>query len=174
MSGMFHNEWVTVQDDYRRLTKAKRGKNQAFYGIRSIATLLMDTQHQLWLMRNGHIYDDETQGLHSYKRYQLLRELQWMYNQTTQDGPRHLPGIDFSEWEGVSTNRIRSFVQKNKPIIQRSIQDAIDLSRTPQSIRHYFSAPPQFFQSVPFRTAETPYSYGYSSENLSNTLSQSS
>ena len=143
MSGMFHTEWVNVQDDYRRLIKAKRGKNQAFSGIRSIATLFMDTQHQIWLMRNGHLHDDE--GLHSYKRYQLLRELQWMYNQqpkmlsTDRDIFR---GIDFSAWENVPTNRIKSFVQKNKPIIQRSIQDAIDLSRTPRTIRHYFSVPP--------------------------------
>ena len=31
MSGMFHTEWVNVQDDYRRLIKAKRGKNQASF-----------------------------------------------------------------------------------------------------------------------------------------------
>ena len=34
MGGMFHTEWVNVQDDYRRLIKAKRDKNQAFNGIR--------------------------------------------------------------------------------------------------------------------------------------------
>ena len=40
------------------------------------------------------------------------------------------------------TNRIRSFVQKNKPIIQKSIQDATDLSRTPRSIRLLQRPPP--------------------------------
>ena len=146
MGGMFHTEWVNVQDDYRRLIKAKRDKNQAFNGIRSIATLLMDTQHQLWLMRNGHLHDEDAPGLHSYKRFQLLRELQWMFNQQ----PKMLAmdrdifrGTEFSQWENLPTNRIRSFVQKNKPIIQKSIQDAIDLSKSSRTIRHFFGAPPQ-------------------------------
>ena len=146
MGGMFHTEWVNVQDDYRRLIKAKRDKNQAFNGIRSIATLLMDTQHQLWLMRNGHLHDEDAPGLHSYKRYQLLRELKWMFNQQ----PKMLAmdrdifrGTEFSQWENLPTNRIRSFVQKNKPIVQKSIQDAIDLSKSSRTIRHFFGAPPQ-------------------------------
>ena len=33
MTMMFHTEWVNVQDDYRRLIKAKRGKNQAFMAM---------------------------------------------------------------------------------------------------------------------------------------------
>ena len=62
MVGMFHTQWVEVQEDYLKFIKAKRKRNQAFNGIRNVATLLMEAHLQLWIMRNGHLHDNKKQG----------------------------------------------------------------------------------------------------------------
>ena len=64
MVGMFHTQWVEVQEDYLKFIKAKRKRNQAFNGIRNVATLLMEAHFQIWIMRNGHLHDDKKQGPH--------------------------------------------------------------------------------------------------------------
>ena len=60
---------------------------------------------QIWIMRNGHLHDDKTQGPHSYKRYQLLHTLRHLYRQQAQmlSADRAIFNRDLAAWEHQST-----------------------------------------------------------------------
>ena len=119
---LLHTQWYEAQEDYLKLIKAKRKRNQAFNGIRNVATLLMEIHFQLWLMRNGHLYGEKQQGPRSYKRHQLLHVLRTLYKQ--QDhmlaADRAIFNRDLADWEHqrTPTNKIRQFIQFAQPIVQ--------------------------------------------------------
>ena len=142
MVGMLHNQWVEVQQEYLKFIKAKRKRNQAFNGIRNLATLLMEAHFQLWIIRNGHLYDEKKHGPHSYKRHQLIHTLRHLYNQTGKmlSADRDIFNRELADWEHqrTPTNKIRQFIQFAEPIVQRSIQNAREMNKRFRTITHYF------------------------------------
>ena len=142
MVGMPYTQWVEVQKDYLKFIKANRKRNQAFNGIRNLATLLMEAHFQLWIIRNGHLHDEKKHGPQSYKRHQLLHTLRNLYQQRGKmlSADRDIFNRELADWEHqhTPTNRIRQFIQFAEPIVQRSIQTAREMNKRFRTITHYF------------------------------------
>ena len=102
----------------------------------------MEAHFQLWIIRNEHLHDDKKHGPHSYKRHQLIHTLRHLYKQQGKmlSADRDIFNRELADWEHqrTPTNKIRQFIQFAEPIVQRSIQTALEMNKRFRTITHYF------------------------------------
>jgi hypothetical protein len=144
--GFFHEDWVTLQHSYLGLRKLPRSKNQAFLCIRSILVKIYDSWFHLWLLRNSHLHGTLPNNLHSYRRFQLLREIRDLYDSapTMLRHDRDIFRHDYDSFKEVPERALLSFVKFAKPVVKRSQKQALQLGPNCRTITDYFTyVPPE-------------------------------
>ena len=97
--------------------------------------------HSLWLLCNLHVHNTDLNQMASYKRIQLLHEIEKMYNQqplmlSSDRNIFVLPILHRREYHSVK--QLRYFINATKPIIKQSIADATRLGKNHKRLELYF------------------------------------
>lgn len=121
--------------------KLPSNRRQANQGIQQIVIKIYMYLHTLWLTRNTHSHGTDINNMDSYKRLQLLHEIQNMY--TNKDhmlsSDRDIFNLPFNTRnEFYNVNQLQSFINANKNIMKQSMKDALYLRNDFQKIPFYF------------------------------------
>jgi hypothetical protein len=140
MYGLFHADWVTIQDDYLQFRNLPRNKNQSLTTMKLLTTTLFDALHELWLLRNSHLYDSNSTSLHSYKHSQLLQEIASLYDLAPMmlASDRSIFHYSLKKRQSHTPNQLRNFLSFARPVVQLSVAQAKDVGQKIQSIDDYF------------------------------------
>jgi hypothetical protein len=143
MYGFFHVSWIQLQNRYLGHMHLPRNKNQATTAIKAWILLIFDGLHDLWLLRNDHLHGNSPASLHSYKRLQLLTEINQLYAQKDLllASDRDILSQPVEHWESQSTTSLRSFLAFAKPVATISIRQAADMGSNFRPIDDYFRRP---------------------------------
>jgi hypothetical protein len=145
MFGFFHQDWMHVQDDYLRFWGLRRNKNQAVTLMKLIASTIFGSLHELWFLWNSHLHDTEGTSLHSYKRSQLLHEIEELYDLAPSmlASDRSIFHYPLDKRKTHNTNQLRNFFSFARPVVNTSIQQAKDLGQKFKPIDEFCPRIPQ-------------------------------
>ena len=140
--GFFTTDWINMQKDYLQLMKLPSTRNEANTCMTQITIYIYNYIHSLWLLRNSHVHDTDLNQVNSYRRIQLLHEIEQMYEQQPLmlHSDRDLFALPMSHRQTYhSVKQLRYFIQETKPIIKQSIEDAKRLGNKHRKITWYFT-----------------------------------
>jgi hypothetical protein len=156
--GCFSTDWARLQFQYLQLNQLPRDERQAETSIRHVMTHLLELVHTVWLTRNSALHgDDATTQLLSYKRTQLLLEVQDLYDQQDQmlAANRQLFTHPYKYWIAQPTSQLHTFLQRMRTTVKTSILQANNLGTNFRTIDTYFPPviPPAIFAAI----LDSPY-----------------
>jgi hypothetical protein len=138
--GHFATEWIPLQHQYLAFAKKPNNKHQASSFFKELTSKLWATPHSLWLQRNEHFHGPPTTALHSIKRLHLLSKISALYDSgpSMLSSDRSILDYPLADRTYHSTTSLRNFLLFAKPIIRRSIKDAVTLGSNTKMIDIYF------------------------------------
>jgi hypothetical protein len=117
-----------------------RSKHEAARAIRSLALLFHDQCHAVWLLRNQHLHGMDPANTTSYIHSHLLAQIHELYeaapNMMVQDRDLFSFPIELRALQSTST--LKAFYQHAKPIVQVSLEQALDFGPSFRRIDEHF------------------------------------
>ena len=152
--GHFATDWISLQHQYLAFAKKPNNTHQASSFFKELTSELWATVHSLWLQRNEHLHGPPMTALHSIKRLQLLSEISALYDSAPSmlSSDRSIFDYPLADRTRHSTTSLRNFILFAKPIIRRSIKDAVILGSNTKTIDSYFGPrfppPPELWDVI--------------------------
>jgi hypothetical protein len=140
MFGIFHKDWVSIQDGYLKFRKLPCNKNQSVSVMKILASTIFGALHELWFLRNSHLHDADGTSLHSYRHSQLLHEIEALYDLAPSmlASDRAIFHYPLDKRQSQNTNQLRNFLSFARPVVKLSVQQAKDMGTNFKSIDEYF------------------------------------
>jgi hypothetical protein len=140
MFGLFHQDWVPIQDGYLQFRQLPSNKNQSVSLMKITASTIFGALHELWFLRNSHLHDVDGSSLHSYRHSQLLHEIEALYDLAPSmlASDRAIFHYPLAKRHSHNTNQLRNFLSFARPVVQLSVQQALDMGSNFKSIDEYF------------------------------------
>jgi hypothetical protein len=129
--GFFSTDWARLQDRYLQAVGLPRDPNEASRAIRSLIVAFHNHCHSVWLLRNQHLHGTDPKNTTSYKHIHLLAQIQDLYDAVPPMMSHDQAIFEFplESKKLQSTATLLAFYQHAKPIVAKSLEDAVSYSR---------------------------------------------
>jgi hypothetical protein len=138
--GFFSLNWATLQGRYLATLGLPRSKHEVARAMRSLALMFHDQCHAVWLLRNQHLHGTNPANTTSYINSHLLAQIHELYeaapNMMVHD--RDLFSFPVKLRALQSTATLKYFYQHAKPIVEVSLEEALDFGPSFRRINDHF------------------------------------